>query len=338
MTIVVTSIWIRDTNDVTNEMKRSSAPPSRGYHSPGRDNAKAETRATIVNAVVKVILEQGIHDFTMQSVAKAAGVSQRTVYRHFRTRDALLEGLLMHLHWRVVAAGLAPPENVAAWATYAAPLFEHFSRMRDAMRASVIAAVALGYQPHQQLDSLGVVRRSLGAHFRHLSPTELREAAAALRVLLGRYTWYTLAVELELDATEVARSASWAVSALLRDLERRNHAAAHQPSKSSSPPKHATTHPPKHKTSLPPRHRTSPPPKAGTPQPPKHATTAPPKYATSVPPKYATTVPPKHAIVPPKHATSVPPRRTSTIPPKTAPPKTVPPKRPTTIPPRDRGR
>jgi AcrR family transcriptional regulator len=62
------------------------------YNSPKRDEAKDNTRAAILEALVRVVIDDGIHAFSVANVAKRAGVSHRTVYRHFPSRDALIEG------------------------------------------------------------------------------------------------------------------------------------------------------------------------------------------------------------------------------------------------------
>lgn len=199
---------------------------SRSYKSPSREQGKSETRAAILNAVVKVILEQGIHAFTMDNVADAAGVSHRTVYRHFESREALLEGLQELMQEQADRAGLSPPEDVPSALAKAGPLFEEFYRMGDAMHASVIAATALGYQTRQQRDGFNYLQRILAAHFVHLSESEIREAAAVFRYTFSRYSWYVLAVDHQLPAAEAARAVDWSVRVLMQDLERRNLASS----------------------------------------------------------------------------------------------------------------
>ena len=39
---------------------------------------------------VRVVLEDGVHAFSVATVAARAGISHRTVYRHFPTKEALL--------------------------------------------------------------------------------------------------------------------------------------------------------------------------------------------------------------------------------------------------------
>lgn len=64
----------------------------RRYHSPGRDAAAAQTRERIVAAAAKVLgTAEGMQDFSLEAVAKAAGVTRLTVYNQFGSRRAVLE-------------------------------------------------------------------------------------------------------------------------------------------------------------------------------------------------------------------------------------------------------
>lgn len=50
----------------------------------------AETRTQIADAAVRLFIERGFAETTMDDVAEAAGVSRRTVYRHFPSKDDLV--------------------------------------------------------------------------------------------------------------------------------------------------------------------------------------------------------------------------------------------------------
>jgi AcrR family transcriptional regulator len=66
----------------------------RRYNSPGRDAAAAETRERIVAAAATILgSAEGIHDFSLEGVAKAAGVTRLTVYNQFGSRRAVLEAV-----------------------------------------------------------------------------------------------------------------------------------------------------------------------------------------------------------------------------------------------------
>ena len=61
------------------------------YHSPLRQSQTAATRTRILEACASVM--QTGADLTYSNVAEAAGVQERTVYRHFPTKTDLESGL-----------------------------------------------------------------------------------------------------------------------------------------------------------------------------------------------------------------------------------------------------
>jgi len=199
----------------------------RRYRSPSREQAKADTREKIVQAVIRVVLDDGIHAFTVQNVALKAGVSHRTVYRHFTTREELLDGLAESLE-RLAAGSTIPttPETIDDVIIAVAPSFLAMGELRDAVRAYVITSLALNWQDEARRKRTLAFDKSIGVAFPHLPSKEQREAAALIRHLASTRTWYALTVEGGLDDAAAARGADWAVRALFNDLGRRDRAAA----------------------------------------------------------------------------------------------------------------
>ena len=67
---------------------------SRTYSSPLRAEQAEQTRERIVQAAVDLLSEGDAGDVSMNEVATRAGVSVRTVYRAFATKDDLLDGVI----------------------------------------------------------------------------------------------------------------------------------------------------------------------------------------------------------------------------------------------------
>jgi AcrR family transcriptional regulator len=66
----------------------------RRYNSPGRDAAASQTRERIVAAAAAILGSvKGVEDFSLEAVAKAAGVTRLTVYNQFGSRRAVLEAV-----------------------------------------------------------------------------------------------------------------------------------------------------------------------------------------------------------------------------------------------------
>ena len=68
-------------------------------------SAPSSTREQILRALAEVVLEGGLSDFSVQGVADRCGVSHRTVYRHFPTRESMLDGLVEQMSDAMAAAG-----------------------------------------------------------------------------------------------------------------------------------------------------------------------------------------------------------------------------------------
>lgn len=66
---------------------------SRQYTSPLREEQARQTQRRILDAALRLFLEQGYTATTMNAVAAAAGVSVQTVYKAFGTKPALVKRL-----------------------------------------------------------------------------------------------------------------------------------------------------------------------------------------------------------------------------------------------------
>ncbi len=69
-------------------MNDESAKPR--YHSPLRSRQKEQTRDLILNAVDAILRRANVAEVTFAGVAREADVTERTIYRHFPTREDLL--------------------------------------------------------------------------------------------------------------------------------------------------------------------------------------------------------------------------------------------------------
>src|SRR5438552_6669941 len=82
--------------------------PRRVYVSSMRTAAAAEKRARVIEAAAKSLREDAsIASFSLDAVAKAAGVTRLTVYNQFGSRRALLEAVFDDIARRGGLAGIA---------------------------------------------------------------------------------------------------------------------------------------------------------------------------------------------------------------------------------------
>jgi len=84
---------------------------ARSYRSALREQQSEATRERILEATTRVIAK-GLAEVTVPAVAREAGVSVPTVYRHFGTKRDLLAALQPHLQRRVGIDRIAQPESI----------------------------------------------------------------------------------------------------------------------------------------------------------------------------------------------------------------------------------
>ena len=73
---------------MTDMLKAAAEPPDKP--SSRRADAKTQTRFEIRSAAVELFREQGFNNVTTEQIAARVGVTQRTLFRHFKTKDAIL--------------------------------------------------------------------------------------------------------------------------------------------------------------------------------------------------------------------------------------------------------
>jgi AcrR family transcriptional regulator len=195
----------------------------RNYSSLLREEAKQDTRDRILDAVVDVVTREGVHSFTVQNVADAAGVAHRTVYRHFATREDLLDGLDDRIERRGKAAGIGPAlKELNDLPNLVTEAYTSFDSLRDAMRAYVVISIALGRRVRSFDRRTLDFRKQIARAFPSLTHKEIKEASAVIRLLASTRSWFLLTSELDLSTDAAARAASHAVEVLLADLDSRN--------------------------------------------------------------------------------------------------------------------
>lgn len=144
-------------------MKPDSPEPPRPYHSPQRAAAAAQKRERVVAAARDLLAgDEGLGGFSLEAVAKRAGVTRLTVYHQFGSRRALLEAVFDDLAvsggLQRIAATMALPDPQAALAQVVLVFCEFFVDGRTVM-APLLAAAASDPELKQGLSERNERRR-----------------------------------------------------------------------------------------------------------------------------------------------------------------------------------
>jgi AcrR family transcriptional regulator len=206
-----------------------------------RERHVEQTREMIFNALLDAVAESGIVDFSIPDLARESGVSVRTIYRYFPTKEALLEEFG---DWIDGQAGPQEwPRDPEALASSVEPLFQAFEEREAIIRSQWITPQGRSIRARNRLRRLARRREVLREVTSNLNQEEGDDAVAAISYLLSSRAWIALKDDFDMDGERSARAISWAIQALVADLRRRNDLAATRDGnrrKSTRPDKNAT--------------------------------------------------------------------------------------------------
>ena len=185
------------------------------YHSPLRQAQAAATRERILVACAS-LMESGA-DLTYGAISRAAGVQERTVYRHFPTKADLQQGL-----WGWITSRLTHT-NFAARSTDELVgdmrrAFAGFDASAPLVQSMLHSPQGVEVRVRQQPARRAMFAACVDAVVPD-APAEVREqAAAALQVLYSAPSWDLLRTFWHMDAAQAADTVELAIRSLLAGL------------------------------------------------------------------------------------------------------------------------
>lgn len=126
-----------------------------------RERQKQQTRQVIFEAASRLFAERGFDAVTVAEVARAAGVSQMTVFNHFPTKEDLCFAGMQFFEQRLVDAVRERAAGVSALEAFRRPIVDGCSRLADEEHVEVIAKAAalIGGSPSLQVREREIVAR-----------------------------------------------------------------------------------------------------------------------------------------------------------------------------------
>lgn len=187
--------------------------PDSRYHSPLRDRQRDQTRSRILEAAAAVVESAGVEALSFARIAKEAGVQERTVYRHFANRDALLQAFW---HWVNERAGITGfPRSEAALLAAPPRSYTGFDRNANLIRALLSTPQGREFRLRVNGERQAALRQSLGDILPGLPERQQIWLCAAVQLLYSATGWATMKDYWGLEGEEAGRAASWAIRTLL---------------------------------------------------------------------------------------------------------------------------
>jgi AcrR family transcriptional regulator len=191
------------------------------YTSMLRDRQVRQTRDLILDALTTLLGERRADEVTTRDIAAAAGVSERTVYRHFPDRDALLEGLsqrLPHLG--------AKPSFGAGGLDDIAPTSCRLMEVLDEHYVTARAEAVFNADPRRFAADTRAntreMRELLAKELPELGEREQLRIAAVIRCLVSTQAWLRMREEFGVPGTESGPVVAWVIDTIIRELRAGN--------------------------------------------------------------------------------------------------------------------
>lgn len=178
-----------------------------------RDEYKEQTRARILDAAITAIEEAGESPLTIASVADHAGVTERTVYRHFETREGLLQATWERVQQRVALQRF--PATAAAMVQSPLRLFPRFDDAQGLVRASLRSAAGRELRMSSNVERQEATVAAVREAFPEADEEWIRRRASVAQLICSAYSWDVLHRYWDLDGNEAGKAASEALAILL---------------------------------------------------------------------------------------------------------------------------
>jgi AcrR family transcriptional regulator len=171
------------------------------------------TETRILDAALGLLRRQDLEALTIADIAAEAGVTERTIYRHFVSREDLLKALWPHLQRRVGSSGF--PTTARDVVALPPRLFANFDREEGGMRGSVYSTAGrdlrLAVNDERKAAFSSCVRDARP----DLEGDALIRLAAVVQLLDSAFAWVVMKDFWGLDGAEAGRAASEAIAVLL---------------------------------------------------------------------------------------------------------------------------
>jgi AcrR family transcriptional regulator len=194
-----------------NEVPVSEA---RKYKSPLREAQAIETREKVLSATMRLLEANPYADFSMDEIARAAGVERRTVFRHFANKETLLDALWEFINTRLDAQ--ARPTSLNELITAPKATFRAFDDNDGIIRSSLHTPAGRAMRMRSVPARRAAFSACLKEPLHSADPKEAKAVEALAHLLYSAGAWEILKDYAGLTGAEAGDVASWALETLVQ--------------------------------------------------------------------------------------------------------------------------
>lgn len=192
---------------------------TRPYRSQLREEQAEETRGRILDATVRVSAD-GPASLSIPAIAREAGVSVPTIYRHFGTKQDLLAAVYPHVVRRAGLDKLRPPRSIEELRDGVRAHFDRVESFDDLARAAMASPASAEVRALSMPDRLAVFRRIADTIKPRLAEPDRDRVARLLVVLTASSSLRMWRDHLGSSVDEAADDIDWIVQAAIAAARR----------------------------------------------------------------------------------------------------------------------
>jgi AcrR family transcriptional regulator len=184
-----------------------------------RERQKDSTAELILEAVSRCLKDISLADLSFGRVAEEAGIAERTIYRHFPSKEALLDAW-----WRRLQASIRQgpyPETADALIAAGPRVFSEFDKQGEWFQASLLSPQGRAIARRANDDRTAAFRKAVRDGAGDLPEPEFTRLCAAVQALYSAGTWLTMREVWGLKGKESGRAVAEAIEVLLSEARKR---------------------------------------------------------------------------------------------------------------------
>ena len=187
-----------------------------------RERQAAVVRDEILDALARRLDREEPEDIAMPQVAADAGISLRTLYRYFPTREDMFEAVGDHVVGRLgLPREIRGADDVVRVFSESARLGARSPELVRAMLWTRLGRRARSSHRRRRVES---ITAALAEVTSYLPAAEARRREGAIVYLASLPAWITVSEECGLSAEDAQRGIAWAIETLIAALRRDNQA------------------------------------------------------------------------------------------------------------------
>jgi AcrR family transcriptional regulator len=173
-------------------------------------------------------MANGAVTWSIPDVARKSGVSVPTIYRYFRTKQELVEGLSAYVVRKAGLAGVSPPRSPQELIEMVREMYLRAEGMSEAMKMASVSELAQEIRKESIPARLKMIEAALVPVLSTFSEQEQVYLVRTVLLLTSSALLRAFDQYLDLAGAEAADTVSWAISTLTRAGSSHDENQAHK--------------------------------------------------------------------------------------------------------------